>query len=314
MNNLLFSLNIVMPIFFLIMIGFCLQKKGLLTDDFRQKATTLVFYYALPASLFKDVAGSNILDAFHAEFVIYALASVILVFLFAWAFLSRVLKENAQIGAAVHGSFRGNFAYIGLAVCHNLVPGKTLTATIMVITFVIPIYNVLATIVLSYYDPSGNKPSIKDMLRSLVKNPLILAILAGIPFSLLRITIPQMFDKTLGYLGQLATPLALLMIGATLKPETFFRKTKGILLASFIKTVFAPALFTLLAVFLSFSGEELATLYTLHAVPSAANSYIMTQKMNGDAELGAGIVMATSIGSVITMSIGIFLLKSFGLV
>ena len=108
--------------------------------------------------------------------------------------------------------------------------------------------------------------------------------------------------------------MALLLIGASLRPETFSSKPRGIALATFVKIVLAPVLATLLALPLGFSAEELATLYTLHAVPSATNSYIMTAQMGGDEELGAGIVMATSLLSAITMSIGIFLLRTFGIV
>ena len=314
MSNLLFSLNIVLPIFLLILMGFLLKNRGLLTPEFRSKATTLVFYYSLPATLFLDVSSSDIRSAFHARFVLYAVISSLLVFGLAWFLSLRFLKDRSQISATVHGSFRGNFAYVGLAVCHSLVSSENLTAAVMVITFVIPLYNVLAILVLSYYDPSGKKPSGKEILLSLIKNPLILAILLGIPFSLFRIGIPTVFEKTLSYLGQLATPLALLLIGANLMPETFTKKPRGIFLATCIKIVAAPLLFTLLALPFGFSPEELATLFTLHAVPSAVNSYIMTERMGGDAELGAGIVMATSLFSVITLTIGIFLLKTFGLV
>ncbi len=123
-----------------------------------------------------------------------------------------------------------------------------------------------------------------------------------------------MIDKTLSYLAQLATPMALLLIGANLKPETFKKKPKGIILGTLIKIVFAPTAFTLLAILLGFRGEAIATIFVMHAVPSATNSYIMTEQMGGDAELGAGLVMATSLLTVITMTIGIFALKTFGLV
>ncbi len=313
MNNLIFSLNTVLPIFFLILIGFFLKEKDLLTAEFRKKASTLVFYYALPATLFLDVAGSDIKSAFHVSFVLYALGSALLVFFLGWFLASRLLPRE-QISACVHGAFRGNFAYVGLAVCRSLMEGQTLTAAVMVITFVIPLYNVLAILILSLYDPSGKRPKLKDILLSLVKNPLILAILAAIPFSWFGITLPVMVNQTLKYLGQLATPMALLLIGASLRPETFSSKPRGIAIATLVKIVLAPLICTFLALPFGFSAEELATLFTLHAVPSAANSYIMTAQMGGDEELGAGIVMATSLLSAVTMAIGIFLLRSFGVV
>ena len=314
MSNLLFSLNIVLPIFFLIIIGYLLKLKGLLTPEFRSKASNLVFYYCLPCSLFRSVAGSDIVSGFQLSFVLYAVLSTIAVFIIAWMLSAFIIKDRSQKSAVAHGSYRGNFAYVGLAILQNLLNTTSLTAAVLVITFVVPMYNILAILVLSHYDPSGKKPTVKSQLLAIIKNPLIIGILIGIPFSVFHITLPNMIDKTLSYMAQIATPVALLLIGANLAPETFIKKPKGILLGTFIKIVLAPGIFTVLGVLMGFRGEALATIFVMHGVPSAVNSYIMTEKMGGDAELGAGIVMATSLLCVITMTIGIFLLKTYNLV
>lgn len=314
MDNFIFSLNIVFPLFLLIVLGYFLKRKGLLTPEFRKKATTLIFYYSLPCSLFRSVAGSDILSGFDFAFVVYILATSLVLFFVSWGVTVLLVKDRSQISAIVHCSFRGNFAYIGLAVLQNLLNTTALTGAVLVITFVVPIYNILAIIVLSHYNTGAEKPSVKSQLLSIIKNPLIIGIVLGLPFSLFRITIPVMFDKALSYLAQIATPLALLMIGATLAPETFMKKPKGIVLGTLLKNILGPGVFTLLAIPFGFRGEALATIFTMFAVPSAVNCYIMTDKMGGDGELAAGIVMATSLFSVITMTLGIFLLKTFALV
>ena len=313
-ENFLFSLNIVLPIFLLIVLGFFLSKKGILTPDFCSRATTLVFYYALPFSLFQSVASSDISQIFELKFVLYAVAASLLLFVISWVLALALIKDRGQISAVVHGAFRGNFAYIGLAVLKNLLNTDTLNSAMMIFTFVVPIYNILAIVVLSHYDNSGVKPSITDQILKIIKNPLIIGIVCGIVVSLLKIEIPSMLDKTFSYLSQLATPLALLMIGASLKPSTFRKKPKGIILGTLIKNCLAPLLFVLCAIPFGFNTEEIATIFVLFAVPSAVNSYIMTEKMGGDGELGAGIVMATSLFSVISMTLGIFIMKSFGLI
>ena len=314
MANLIFSFNIVLPLFFLMALGFLLAKEGMLSPEFRKKATSLVFYVALPASLFNSVATSDMRSAVNLRFILFAVGTSLALFFISWGVCRLVLKDNREVAAAVHGAFRGNFAYIGMAVAQNLMGRDNLPTSVMCFAFVVPMYNVLAIWLLSHYDESGKKPSAMEEIWKILKNPLILAILAGIPFSLLQVTIPAMFAKTISYLAQLATPLALLLIGANLRPETFLKKPKGILLATFLKIVFAPLAFTALAILIGFRGEELGMLYVLHAVPSAANSYIMTQQMNGDAELGAGVVMATSLGSILTIALGIFWLRSLGFV
>ena len=125
---------------------------------------------------------------------------------------------------------------------------------------------------------------------------------------------PTILGTTLINLGRIASPLGLLLIGANLRMNALSEKWQGIVLATVIKVVVSPVVCTLLAIPFHFSMEELATIYVLHAVPSAVNSYIMTAKMGGDEETGAGIVMLTSLVSVVTMTLGIFFLKQMGLI
>ena len=312
MENLIFSLNIVMPIFFLTMIGFGLRKGGILTEEFRAKAMSLVFYVALPASLFTSVASADISSGFSGKFVIYALLSTLAVFFLGWLLTLIFIKDKSQISAVAHGTYRGNFAYIGLAVCKNMLGTDVLVSAVMVIAFVVPLYNVIGTFILSYYDPGGRRVSVKQLLLGIIKNPMIISIVLALPFSIFGIQLPTMFDKTLGYLGQMATPLALLLIGANLRVDTFKKKPKGILLSTAVKIVIAPLLGTAAAYLLGFTGEDLVTIFVMHGVPAAANSYIMTKKLGGDADIGAGIVMVSTLLSTITLTIGIFIFKSMG--
>ena len=312
MSNLLFSLNIVMPIFFLIMTGVFLRRVGVLKEEFCRQANTLVFYVALPATLFMDVAQSDIKAVFDIRFILYAAAMSFIIFFLAWFLAVLLLRDKAKISAAVHGAFRGNFAFIGLPVIRSMMQSDTITSGIMVIAFIVPLYNVLATFILALYDPEDSHVSPRGMLLKMLKNPLIISILAGIPFSLIPIPIPKMCADTLDFIGQLSMPLALLMIGANLRMESFRSEAKGILLSSAVKILVSPVAGTLGALLLGFRGEQLVTLFVLFSVPSAANTYIMTKQMHGDAEMSAGIVMVTSLFCTVTMAAGIFLLKTFG--
>ena len=312
MENILFSLNIVMPIFFLILLGAFLKRIGIFTEEFRSAANKLVFYVALPAALFRDMASSDIVSIFNLRFLLYAVGASLVIFFLAWILAKVILKEPAAIGASVHGAFRGNFAYIGLPVIRSLMGIETVTAGIMVIAVVIPIYNILATLILSYYDPTGGRPTVRSMALKIIKNPLILSILIGLPFSLWHITLPTMVDTTVKYVGQISTPLALLMIGAALRADTFKSKKAGILLTTVIKIVVAPLIGTAGAILIGIRGEELVTLFVMFAVPSAVSTYIMTRAMKGDGEMAAGIVMVTSLLGIFTMAVGITILRGLG--
>ncbi|MBQ1289820.1 MAG: AEC family transporter [Lachnospiraceae bacterium] len=314
MENLLLSLNIVCPVFLLIALGWFLKKRGIMTAEFCSKATTLVFYWALPASLMKQVADSDIADIFSLKFTVYAVLSVIGVFAAAWILAETLLRDKSQVSASVHGAFRSNFAYVGLPIISMITGNETLTAAIMIITFVLPMYNILAIPMFNHYNAGGKQMTVKQQLISIIKNPMIIGVLLGLPFSLFHLPMPVILGTTLTNLGRIASPLGLLLIGATLRMDALSRKWQGIVLSSVIKVLISPVVCTLLAIPLRFSMEELATIYVLHAVPSAVNSYIMTAKMGGDEETGAGIVMLTSLVSVVTMTLGIFLLKQLGLI
>jgi len=312
MENLIFSLNIILPLFLVIVLGVILKKIKMLSDAFCKSATDLVFYVALPCSLYRSVCSTNVSEVFSLKFVIFLLASQIFAFIFTWICAKLFIKERNQRSAVVHGGIRGNYAYIGMAILYNILNTTTLKSSVMVMAFGVTLYNVLAVVVLSYYDPSGKKVSVADQIKKIITNPLIISIGLGLIAAGLKFQLPTAIDKVTSYLAQLATPLALILIGAKLDASTFVKKPFSICLATAIKLVALPLIVTLAAIAFGFRGEDLVTLYVYNAVPSATNSYIMTKNMNGDGDLAAGIVMLTSLLSVITMTIGIFLLKSLG--
>lgn len=314
MENLVLSLNIVCPVFLLIMLGWFLKKRGVMTEEFRSKASTLVFYWALPASLLKQVAESDIADMFSLKFSVFAVLSVTLMFALTWILAERLIRDKSQISAIVHGAYRSNYAYVGLPVIAMITGKESVPAAIMVVTFVLPFYNVLAILLFNHYSAGGKKLTLRQQLLSIIKNPMIIGILLGLPFSLLRLPMPAILGTTLTNLGRIASPLGLLLIGAGLRMDTLSKKWQGITLGAMMKVAVSPVVCTLLAIPLHFSAEELATIYVLHAVPSAVNSYVMTVKMGGDEETGAGVVMLSSLASVVTMTAGIFLLKQAGLI
>ena len=312
MDNLILSVNIVLPIFFVIVIGYILKRIGMLTDGFCKAASSLTFYVALPCSLFRSVAGSDIAASLDIKFVIFLIFGCVSFFFICWGAALIFIKDRSKVSAVAHGAFRSNFAYVGMAVISNMLGTDKVPAAVLIVTFGVSLYNILAVILLSYYSVSGCHISLREQLIKIITNPLIIGILLGVPFSVLHLDMPAAMDKTVSYLAQLATPTALLLIGARLDPSTFTKNSKGILIASFLKLVFAPVLYTLLAYIFGFRGEQLVALYVFFGVPSAANVYIMTYQMGGDGELGAGIVMSTSILSVLTLTAGIFLMKTFG--
>lgn len=313
MENLIFSLNAVLPVFLVMLLGYLLRRKEVLTQSFIDVAVTLVFYVSLPAKMFLDVAGSDFFAILDGHYVLFLVCATTLSFAAAWALGAALVRGGPKIGAFAHSAFRGNFVYIGLPLVQNLLQMDSVPATVLIITFVVPLYNVLSVILLSWYDPSGAKPSPRALAWQVLKNPMILAVLAALPFSLLRVPMPYVVDRAVGYVGSLATPLALLFVGASIDLHGFQKDKLGILAAALFKTVAQPLVCVAAAVWLGFTAEQIATVYVAMAVPTALNAYIMTKKMGGDGEMCAGVILASMLLSVVTLPGGIWLLRTLAI-
>lgn len=314
MEHLIFSLNSVIPVFAVMGIGFYLGKRYILTGDFVGQATSLVFYTALPAKLFLDVSRSSFSDCLDMRFTAYLLFCTCVAFAGAWILCVFLVRDRSAVSAVVHSAFRGNFVYLGLPVCQSILGRESVPSAIMVVTFVLPFYNVLATVILSCYDPCGRKVSWRKMLKDIITNPMIVAILAALPFSLLGIRLPSAADRSLSYLGQLSTPMALILIGAGIRPSSFAGRGLWIGFGAIYKVVVTPLVFAVPMLWMRFSPEQIVTAFVMFAVPSAMNVYIVTKKMDGDGELGAAIITVSMLLSAVTLPVGIWAIRTVGVI
>jgi len=309
-NDFLFSINVSMPIFIVMAIGMVLKKKGTINDSFVNMGTTLIFHIALPAKIFMDIVTCNIVEIMDLKFILFAAMSTIISFLSIWVIGEVFIKDKTQLGAFVHGAFRGNFVYVGLALISNIMEGRTVVYAALIIVFIMPIYNILAVIILTLKGETRNTGQFKSILRDIAKNPMIIAIMIALPFSIFKVSFPFMITKSLDYLGAIATPLSLILIGASVQLTVIKEKLPSILLASLYKLVLQPLIFIPIAIFLGFNSEQIIVLFVLFSVPAAMNVYIMTKKMKGDGELASGIIVSTVFLSVITLPVGIFVLRA----
>lgn len=314
LGNLIFSLSVALPIFLVMLTGFILKEKNVINDNFIKAANFIVFYVALPLKLFNSVLASDVADNFDLKFMSFIIILTIISVILVWIVASFFIKEKSKKGAFIHAGFRGNFVYVGLSLLEN-VTGSIGSVAPLIIAFIIPLYNILAVLVLTFTNKnnkSGN--NLLNSLKSMLKNPFIIAIFLGIIGSLTGFELPNLVDNTVQYFSNLATPLALVTIGATFNLQQLFANIMPSLIASLVKLVFLPAVMVLSGLLFSFSNYELFLIYILFGVPSATVSYIMTAAMGGDRELAASIVMMTTLLSVITMTVFVFIFKTIGMV
>lgn len=313
-NDFIFSLSIAMPIFLVMCIGYFLKNKNFLNDDFIVTANKLVFNIALPLKIFYDVLQTSLYEHIDIKFISFIVIGTILSVIIAWLVGLFSVTNKSQLGAFIQGSFRGNFIYVGLSIMENITGSIGLKAPLAII-FYLPLYNILAVLVLSLTNQSSSeKVDIKGILLNIVKNPLIIATLLGVTVSYIGVPMPNVALRTMGYFRELVTPLALLSIGASFKLQKSSQSLFPALIASSLKLIILPFIFVILAMAFNFDNQDILLFYIFFGVPTSTVSYVMTEAMGGDGDLASNIIMVTTLCSIITMTLFIFVFKRVGII
>lgn len=270
-----------------------------------------VFRIALPALLFSDLTENNVGSAFDGKYVLFCFSVTIFSIAVLWGLTEKFMKNEEQKGAFIQGSYRSSAAILGLAFINNMYDSVGM-APLMIIGCV-PLYNIFAVIILTLKgDNGGKKPNMKETFINVMKNPILLSILIALPFALLNLHFPSFVNKAIGSVANTATPLALISIGASFEGKKALKKMKPTLLASFIKLILLAGLFLPLAVFFGYRNQELMALLVMLGSPTTVSSYIMAKNTGNDGILTSSIIVLTTLLSSLTLTLWIFVLKSFG--
>lgn len=314
MQNFIFSLNATIPIFIVILLGWWLYQIKMLNDNFITVANKFVFNVSLPTLLFRDIAYADIRSDFDLKFVLFCMTVTTLCFLCIWLAAELFIKDKKMIGAFVQASFRGSAAVLGIAFIENIY-GNSGMGPLMIVAAV-PLYNIYSVIILTLKGELSENggSSIKSAFINICKNPIILAIFAGLPFSILGITFPDIFTKTLNNIAATATPIALITIGAGFEGRKALSKIKPTLAAVFIKLVALPAIFLPVAAAMGFRTSKLIAILIMLGAPTTVSCYIMAKNMYNDDVLTSSIIVCATLISAITLTFWIYLLKTFSLI
>ena len=217
-ENLCFSLNASMPVILMMIFGYICREVDLLDDHTTAKLNKFTFRAALPALLFMDLSTADFRAVWDGRLVGFCIVVTLLSVGIAVIY-SLFHKDKAERGEIIQACYRSSAAVLGIAFVNNIY-GKSLMAALMIVGTV-PIYNIIAVAVLAATSPdkrNGSKKSLLlDTLRGIVTNPIIIGIAVGILWSVLKIPQPVIMSKTVSYMGNMATPLSLIALGASFK-------------------------------------------------------------------------------------------------
>lgn len=315
MENLIFSLNITLPIFLTIVVGYILRQIKLLDGNFVKILNKLNFNVTLPALVFVDLYEADFYEVWDTGYVLFCFIVTLICIVVILCLTLIFCKNKSIIGEFVQASYRGSAALLGLALVQNIYG----TATMAPLMFIgsVPLYNVAAVIILSVFGTEENNLDKKQLLHSLkgvFTNPILIAIALGLMASLARIELPLIAEKTISNLAVSATPLALLGLGAGFEGKAARRVLKPTLLASFVRLFALCAVFLPVAVHMGFTGEKLIAILVMLGAPTTPSCYIMAKNMGHEGTLTSGAVVITTLLSSLTLTFWLFLMKTMELV
>jgi len=308
-----FAIKTTAPIFCIITLGILFRRIGWVTDEFARVGSSLVFKVTLPCLLFVKIVQTDFHHALPTGLVFYALCSTIAVFLFLDRLFAPRLQEVLDRGVFVQGAFRGNMAVIGLAYCLSAFGESVVSKASIYLAVMTILFNLLAVITLTRHQGASAQRDFGRIFLNIVKNPLILSICAAMLLSLADIQVSEILLETGGYFGRMTLPLALLCAGASIRLHEF-QSSRPLYWAVSGKLLFVPLLLTIGGIALGLRGDSLGVLFLMCASPTAPSSYPMAQALGTNYHLAAAIIAATSLGSVASITLGMFLLRSLGLI
>ena len=314
LENILFSMNSTMPLFFVMLLGYILHRTGFLSDEFVAGANKFVFYVALPVQLFRDLGSTDVRATFDGAYVLFCFVVTLVNILVVWALAKVFLKNKSLVGEFVQVCYRSSAAILGSAFLQSIY-GNASMSSLMILGSV-PLYNVFAVVILTLEGPGAQAGSMGQKLKKSVKgiltNPTLLGIAAGFAWSLLRLPMPTMLNKTLGSVAGLTSPLALLAIGAGFKGRKALGYLKPTTVATLVKLMVLPAVFLPLAVHLGFADEKLVALLVMLGSIATPSCYVMAKQMGHEGVLTGSVCVTTTLFSAFSLTFWLFVLRSAG--
>lgn len=309
MNNLYLSVSVVLPLFFMMALGYFLKVIGIFNELFLKQLNNLCFKVFLPLVLFINIYQSDFFELFSAKLILFAVSVVVISFLLLMVIIPGIEKENNNRGVMIQGIFRSNYILFGVPIAQTLYGNENTGTTAILIAFIIPLFNLLSVMALSVY--SKQKQSLRQVLAEIVHNPLIIGSAVAFFFVLTNLRLPVLIEHTVTDISKVATPLALIVLGGSFQFKSIGKYKQQLSISVLCKLIVLPGIFIPIGILSGFRNIELAALMALFASPTAVSTFTMAQNANVNYELSGQIVVFDSMLSIASIFLWIMILKYF---
>lgn len=309
----MYIVNTLGPIFLIIYLGYFLKVLGIIGENFRDISSRLVYSVALPALIFMKLAFVDLRDIFNAELIFIIYTGTLIGFFISWFVAVLLIQKGQGRGPFIQGSIRGNIAIVGMAIVLNLYGDQGAAKLATILVFLIPLYNILSIIALTFSDSTERREALISSLKLLLFNPLIIVIVISLLISWFSIPVHSILRNTGDLLAAIALPLALIGIGASMDVGAPVRLSKITVVSVFIKLVIMPVTGIILATMANLDDIDLGIVYLVFACPTAIISFIMADAIGKHGKIAGSIVVFSTLVSVITIGSGVYILMVYGI-
>lgn len=311
MDHFSVAVGAVAPLAIYLLLGIFMRWYAHFDDDSISHFNKMIFTIFLPTNMFASIYYADTSKTLHLSLVAYALGSLFIFYILMLIFIPKLVKEKNKWGTTIQAIYRSNFLLMGVPIVENIYGPESTSGAMVLLAFCIPSYNILAVFCLETF--RGEKVNVIQVLKGVMKNPMILAAIAAAILHSFNFPLPFYFEKSVKGVAGATTPLSLIVLGASFTLQSAIHDIKNLTLCVLGRLVFMPIFVITGAVLLGYRNVELASLMSMSISPTAIASYSMAQQMGGDGELAGNAVIFSTGLSIFTMFLWIYCFKMLGL-
>lgn len=312
MENFIVSVRCITPVLLVMCLGIFIRSRKLVPEELYGHLSTLCFHFLLPFQLFYNIYDARLEGAFSPRLLVFLEAGILSWFCLNYAFFTAAEPDRRARGAYIQNAFRSNIAVVGVSLAQTMMgDGPGVAAMSIATAVLVPTYNTLAVITLE--SCRGGRADLGNVVRQILKNPLIQASVLGVVFLVLEIRLPQPVEQAVKNMGNAGSVMTLVALGASLRLSGARKNLRRGILCSIHRLVITPLVLVTAACLLGFRGDDLGVILICAGAPTATTSYPMALACDSDHELTAQVVVTTSLFFCLTMLFWIFGLKQLNL-
>ncbi len=315
MNDLTLAINVVFPLFFMMVAGYIMKRKNWVDDHSLDIMNKLIFRVFMSILLFLNIYKMDIKEALNKDnlFLILLLYIIIIAFfILSILIMPKLVRDKAKCSVMIQGLVRGNSILFAIPIVASIYGDDHIGLVSLLSAYLIPLFNILGVTVLEMF--RGGKVNIKKVLMGIVTNPTIIASTLAFLFIFVGIKLPGLILSPLESMSKVTTPLAFIVLGGTFDFKMLFKNAKYLAVVALGKLLIIPAVVFYIAYNLGIENEEMVALLGVMTSPVAIASFTMAKEMDADGELAGQIVITTSVTSIVTIFIWVYLFGTFNII